>query len=294
MHILTKIFIVLVALLSVLLVPLVVTYVHNEDAYQKRFQAAEAQSAASRSQLEAERASFAANLSRKDTQLQEQGSVNRDLRRQLDQSDRETRELKARITEAEAMDADIRAHLSTLSSAVDAGQTLTESLVNEIRQLRRDALSSERQKVELDEALRESQAELEVAERARRALAEELQRLKDEKAAAIETISRYVAAYGDLAADRNRAAVGGLPDIDLDARIVRVRRMADQSLAEIDAGSRDGVKVGWIVPIGREDFIANLRIIEVDINTATGVIEMENVDTRGRVEVGDRVLIRRR
>ena len=38
MHVLTKVFIVLVSLLSVLLVPLVVVYSHNEDSYKSKFE----------------------------------------------------------------------------------------------------------------------------------------------------------------------------------------------------------------------------------------------------------------
>ena len=46
MHVLTKIFIVLVSLLAVLLVPLVVVFAHNEDSYKEKYQAATVQAAA--------------------------------------------------------------------------------------------------------------------------------------------------------------------------------------------------------------------------------------------------------
>ena len=41
MHILTKVFIVLVSMLAVLLVPLVVVYAHNEDSYKAKYEEAE-------------------------------------------------------------------------------------------------------------------------------------------------------------------------------------------------------------------------------------------------------------
>jgi hypothetical protein len=53
------------------------------------------------------------------------------------------------------------------------------------------------------------------------------------------------------------------------------------------------VKVGWIATVGRGgDYVARLRITAVDINRATGVLEMESEAARGLVSVGDRVLIR--
>ena len=45
MHVLTKVFVVLVSLLSVLLVPLVVVYAHNENTFKSRWESAEAKAA---------------------------------------------------------------------------------------------------------------------------------------------------------------------------------------------------------------------------------------------------------
>ena len=292
MHVLTKIFIVLVSLLSVMLVPLVVTYVHNEDAFKARYQEAEAQRIAVRGTLETAQASFAAASTRRDNEIAERTTTIRDLERQLVQKTQELQAAQARLAEAENLDAQIMGQISILSNAMDAGQKFSESLIGEVRQLRREQLAAERQKVELDEALRDSNAQLEVSQRALRAMQEEAQRLRDENAGVLNRLSQYVAAHGELGDRGRQLATGAMIDVDLDARIVRVRRTAEQTLAEIDAGSRDGVKEGWVVVIGRDDFIANLRITYVDINTATGVVEMENPQTRGRVEVGDRVLIR--
>jgi hypothetical protein len=76
------------------------------------------------------------------------------------------------------------------------------------------------------------------------------------------------------------------PDKTLTANIIRVERSNDQVLVEIDAGSRDGVKKDWAMSIGNKgQFIANLRIINVDINRSTGIVSLED-KSRGLVEVG--------
>src|SRR6185503_20275421 len=60
-HVLTKIFIVLVSLLAVLIVPLVVVYAHNEDSYKRRYDAAEARAASLNSALSAAQAAAGAS-----------------------------------------------------------------------------------------------------------------------------------------------------------------------------------------------------------------------------------------
>jgi len=75
--------------------------------------------------------------------------------------------------------------------------------------------------------------------------------------------------------------------------VIGVRRFGGKTLVEIDAGSRDGVKKGWVMQIGNGgSFIGNLRIDSVDINRATGEISLED-SSRGLVEVGQRATARK-
>jgi hypothetical protein len=65
------------------------------------------------------------------------------------------------------------------------------------------------------------------------------------------------------------------------------------ALAEINAGSRDGLKAGWVLTIGDGGtFIGNLRVTEVDVNRAVGVVELEDASNRGEVRVGQRAVAR--
>jgi hypothetical protein len=294
-HVLTKIFVVLVALLAVLLVPLVVVYAHNENSYQARFQEAEARATASGASLEAAKASHGAAEARRMAENEALTQERTRLQGELADYETEVRRLESRLADAESMDTEINARLSTLALALESSQQLTESLIDEVRLLRKDALASERRSVELDEALRDVRSKLEVAVAARRALAEELQRMKDENATALDTVAQYVATYGQLDTNQVVSLGGVTPDVSLDARIINVRRSADQDLAEIDAGSRDGVREGWLMTVkGSGGFVARLKIISVDINRATGVIELEDAGARGPVEVGQTVYARPR
>lgn len=284
MHVLTKIFVVLVSLLAVMLVPLVVVYTANEDSYQKLHQVAQDRERAASSALTKAEEGFGIQIAQKDAEIERLTGEVVGLQKNLGERQVEIRRLETSLAETEIVNDEIVARLSTLATSVEAGEQLTSSLIEELRDLRRDALASERQKVELDEALRATIANLDVAEEARRFLQEELQRVKEEQARAMDDVGRYVARYGRLS-DDGVARTGTLPDKALIAGVTSVRTKSGQQLVEIDAGQRDGVKEGWTMTIGEGGrFVATIRIIEVDINRSVGVVERRT----GSIQIGQR------
>lgn len=287
MHVLTKIFIVLVSLLAVFLVPLVVVYAHNENNFKARYEQAVSQADVARENLQAAESRHGAVEARLTSQIESLRQSNRDVERQRDDALAQVQQLESELVAAEAVHAEVRAELAKLASGVQTGSQLTTSLVEELRVLRSDALAAERQVVELDEALRDVSSQLDVAIAARRALQEELQRVTEDRAELMGRVSEYVARFGAL--EEEPVAVSIMPDRTLTTTVLSVRRTSDQTLVEIAAGSRDGIKEGWTMTIGRgATFLGNLRIINVDINRATGVVMLEDPE-RGLVDVGDEV-----
>ena len=291
MHVLTKIFIVLVSLLSILLVPLVVVYAHNEDSYKAKYESSSAQAASANQNFQKAQLAHSQSEANLDLQIRELMSTNEALTREREGAAADIRRLEIELAEARSNQAGIRVDLNTISSAVAAGQDVNDSLLAEVRTMRSESLAAERRAVELDEALREISGQLESAVAARRAMQEELQQIKEEHALALQQVATYVEKWGRLDIQIGPSTT---PTVDLDATVVSVRRGAEQTLAEINAGSRDGVREGWVMMIGRDgNFMGNLRIIDVDINHATGVVELEDTSSRGQVEAGDRVYARR-
>ena len=97
----------------------------------------------------------------------------------------------------------------------------------------------------------------------------------------------------DVEQERQLEAAGlaphPLPSRNFDSTVIGVRRENDQVLAEIDVGTRDGVKEGWRGTIAHGGaFIATIRLIEVDVNRSVGVVVLE-AKSRGLVEIGHRV-----
>lgn len=290
MHVLTKIFIVLVSLLAVLLVPLVVVYAHNEDSFRAKYEAAQAMAAAANQNLESARIASAQREAGLQLQIEELSTANQASSREREAASVDVRRLQTALGELNNQQVRITSNLATIASAIKTAQDLIDSLLTEVRTMRAEAADAERRVVQLDEALRDKTSQLDVAVAARRALQEEIQQLKDDHAHALEQVASYRSKYGEIDLNKSPAVVA---NVDLDAKVLNVRRSNEQTLAEINAGSRDGLRQGWVLMIGREgNYLGNLRIISVDVNRATGVVEKEDPN-KGKVEPGDRVYARR-
>ena len=296
MHVLTKIFIVLVSLLAILLVPLVVAYAANEDTYRARWQDVEGQLQAERQLRSSAERAHSAQQTELESQVAEKRSEIRSLNRENDDLRSQIRRVQSDLTQVRAEKAAVEANIATFSSALDGNQEMNRTLLAELSSLRQQAIEDAETVVELDEALRDVSSQLEVADAARRALQEEIQRMQDDEAALTEQLGRYIAQFGDLgdAEDVRVADRAVAPTRNLQAQVLNVRRTEEQTLVEINVGSRDGVEEDWSMIVGSgRDFIGNLRIIEVDISTSVGVLTLEDPDSRGRVEVGHTVYARR-
>ncbi len=295
MHLLTKLFVVLVSLLAVMITPLVAVNAVNEQSFKDKWLAAEQKRNAAIEQLDGEQQARMAEAAAAAVQTKELELRIAQVQKDYDASVAEARRLQGELADARSGQEDIRARIAMMAQTQQAQQQLGETLVAELRGLRTRAVDAERQAVDLEQELGVVRSQLEVAQAARRALQEEVQQLNEERDQAMDTIARYVAYIGELPSARAGAAAGYRPaDRNLSASIVNVRRSEDSTLAEINAGSRDGVQEGWVLTIADGSrFVGNLRIIEVDVNRATGVIELEDTDSRGAVRAGQRAIARK-
>jgi len=197
-HVLTKIFIVLVSMLSVLLVPLVVVYTHNENSFKSKYLAEQLQAATAKDTLAAAQSAWVAKENELNLTNRGLESSNGQLRSELDRAQGDNRQLESRLASTEGQQADFQSRLAMITRSIEEQQKINAALIDETSELRSQSLQRERQKVELDEALRDVTAQLEVAVAARRKLEEELHRLTNEHGQALEQIAGYVAQFGEI------------------------------------------------------------------------------------------------
>ncbi len=300
MHILTKIFIVIVAVLTVALVPLVMVNAANERTFKTRWEDEKVRAAEailSRNLAQAAQAQAQAQYEAINSQLASERQV---LRTKLDDQEATARKLEAEAVGLRARQDDFNAIMKTYAENDKAKTELVRVLNEEIVASRARLTQLEQEFVKLDEELTATRQKLEVADAARRALQEDVQRLQEEKDQAMSKVARYTAWVGELPGGGSQATamIGDstrVPaDRSLTATIINVRRGTDSVLAEINAGSRDGVQNGWVMTIADGGkFMGNLRITNVDVTRSTGVVELEDAQARGEVRTGQKAVARK-
>ena len=307
MHIITKIFVVLVSLLAVAIVPLAVVQSQNQAILKQQVQDRDASLSGVRRDLDAERALRSKTENELQMQVRDLDGEKSRLAADVAQRDARVKGLEAEIAQMRIAQATIQQQVAVLAETDRTKTELTKTLNDELEKLRGRLTDAEKIRIDLEQRVTKADADLEVAQSAVRDLKEQMAALEELKASADQRLSQYEGRYGRLAdasgAAGAPASAGVLPgttaaatfvDKDLVARIVNVRRSPEAVYAEIDAGSRDGVREGWVMTISDGDrFIGRLRISTVDPNRAVGTVELEEPSERGPVKAGQRVVARK-
>ncbi len=282
MHILTKILIVVVSLLVVMLVPLVMVNATNEASFKTRFQAAQTENASLQAQaVSASNARLAAEATL-GAQIRTLEAEAASVRQQFERQSAEARRLQGELDRSASMLAGMAATLGQIEQTGKANVKITEGLIAEADTLRK----RETQLSERTVALEQQVADLRDTEDVLRAeifkLQEQLKESADQRDRDAATIARYEASVGALRT-ASAGEVRRVADRNLRAKVVKVIDDPAGKLASIDAGERDGVQAGWVLTISDgTNYIANLRVIEVDVNRAVGLVELED-PAAGRV-----------
>jgi hypothetical protein len=298
LHILTKIFIVLTSLLSVAIVPLVMLNAANEETFKKKWIDEQANS---------KEAVFAKEAAQRlqETEVRAAMDSATDLRVRLERVTLERDTALSEAVKAAAQMAGtqeqfnrLTANLQVLTESNKVSGDLAAAVISEMNSLRTQLTSALEENNNLDREKSVLQNANEVLTASNRRLKEDLDKASKEKADAQAKVSQFVAQVGDLPGARPgaiRDVTAKVPaDRALSATILGVRRGASGTLAEINAGSRDGVQPGWTMTIADGGkFVGNLRITTVDVNRSVGVVELEDAVNRGEVKAGLRVMSRK-
>jgi vacuolar-type H+-ATPase subunit I/STV1 len=281
-------FVVLVSLLAIFMVPLVVVSTMNQEHWRQDALDMQTQVSAAQSQHRTGQQTFLAREAQLNEQLAKYSQMQQAQVAELEACRIARDEAETRLITAESRIVSLDGVQRTLSQGVKTAEELNRKLVTDLETLRERALTAERRRVELDERLAELDSQLQVAEAVQRALREENTQYKRDQRSLEAAIGEYTARYGSIAGDVLAADEGIAPDRNIEATVLDVARSSERTLVEIDAGSRDGVQDGWVMTVGNGGtFIGRLRIIQVDLNRATGVLTLEN-GSRGLAKSGHR------
>ncbi|MGI9014793.1 MAG: hypothetical protein ACR2GY_11180 [Phycisphaerales bacterium] len=273
MHVLTKIFVVLVTLLAVMLVPLVVVYAKNEGNYRAKYLERDIALASANQALNSANLSYGKQLEAKESEIKMLAQQVATLNGEVQEKNLAMSRLESDLALTKANQSQLASQIQVLASTGDASMKLTDQLVKEASDLRSESLRITRANAELEEKYRDVNREKEILDAANRSLKEEVQRLSEAERNALLQLAAYESQFGKLNVYAGPGPQG--TPIRVTANVVDVRQADGMILVEIDAGQRDGIQKGWelVLGDGNGSYIGKLRIIDVQVNRSVGVAE---------------------
>lgn len=272
LHTLTKIFIVLQALLSVFLLALVVPLAVNQDHWKSKYQTVKGDADQAAASLEAAKALHSAQNAENLEIVEGLKSQITDLQAQASMKDQNLIDVRSRLGDAELRAGEVRAQLDTLTATVNTQASIIETQGEEITERRNESLEIQKRAIELEDQLRDALTRLDVATDAVRILQEQLTR----------------ALKGEDEEPRPGTEPAPVASPNVIGHVLRVtEEPSGIRLAVIDLGSRDGLAENMRFLISRDKkFMGYLTLTTVDINRSIGRIDLEQPD---KVRVSDDV-----
>ncbi|MBL0921175.1 MAG: hypothetical protein IBJ10_03490 [Phycisphaerales bacterium] len=281
MHPLTKVLVVLAALLSIALAALTIAYTGNAERVRAEFQSERelrqaAQDAAARDMTSHE--SERTRLRSENDALQAQIAG---LTSTIDNLQREGARLMADLQNAQAAGLGVQAKIDQLTATNQTLTTLIAQYRTEVTTLRSNELRYAQREIELSDRASDLSGQLEVAVENNRSLQEQLVSLRDQLASAAAGAGAGSTAAGDTIR----------PSFPIQARVTSVRTDATgRVLVQIDAGSNDRLRERMELSLVRgNQFLGKVIVQAVDIEESVGRVDFLSMP-RTEVRQGDMVM----
>jgi DNA repair exonuclease SbcCD ATPase subunit len=285
-HILSKIFVVVAAVLSVLLSGLTMAYAVNADRVLADYSAEQARRQSAEGNLRAETEGASVERSRLNASIS-------DLNNALAARDSQIRELQTGVAreiaakrDAQSQRDEILNKTKVLEETSRTQAKLLEGYRTEVTSLRDSEVVFRQRELELEDRINDLESQREVLEQTMRALQEQLSEVRTTLA-------------GAQTGSTSSAGAAARPFVDsgtlITARIEKIEKdpASGALYATINAGTNDRIRDNMQLYIGRNnEFIGHLIITKTDLNHAIG-----RIDLLGRsvaVQSGDTVLSRLR
>jgi chromosome segregation ATPase len=284
-HILTKVLVVVAAVLSVFLSTLVIAYSLNAGRIVADYQFESNRRAAAEARLASDSATNSDERSRLQRQAQSLTDSNTSLMNQLRDLQRDNARLLGEKNAAEQERQSIQLKIAELGETVKTQTALLRAYSGEVTSLRSGEIQFRQQKLELEDRISDLESQRDV-------LDQNLRKLREQLAEAQQSLAQGQGAAGVVRASSSEdrpfeaAAVlnGRVESLDTD-------KATGATLVKINLGTADKlVKNTQLYAVRNNQFVANLVVIESDLK-----FSICRVDTLGRtveVQAGDLVMSR--
>ena len=285
MHILTKVFVLFAAVLSIMMAALAISYSVNADRVIRDYRDAVARADGAVSALQAQGAanSLQTAAMKKDLDASQDELASRDAdTRRLEASNSE---LRISLRQAEAARESISSKIAQLGVAVETQAKIIDEYKNRITRLTEAELNYRDEKIDLEKTLSDLESQVIVYEQNTRALKEQIEELRG----MVNTTS--VAGTTNTGYQVPTEIAGAPIQGSIDE--VRTDPASGETLVQINLGTNDRIRENSQLYIHRSNgstntYLGDLVIVSVDLNHAVGRISYQ-VPSQS-IRTGDRVL----
>lgn len=262
MHILTKVFVLFAAVLSILMAALSISYTVNADRVVADYRNAMARADLAVNDMNSLRSSSSHLVASKEEELaaarDELASRDADIRR----LEAANSELRIGLRSAESARESITARIAELGVAVETQARIIDEYKNELSRLRRAELDYRDERLDLEKQLSDLESQVIVYEQVKRALEEQLTEVRTTLASA---------STGGAANNAARIAPPEIPGPQIRGSVDQVTNdpATGQLLVKINLGSNDRVRENSRLYVHRnQTYLGELVVFQVDLNHA--------------------------
>jgi len=276
-HVLSKVFIVFAAILSVLLSALTIAYASNSGRLAAEYRASEALAISKSSALDLERVQASERVGVHSTQIANVQGLVTNLNSQVATLQQERAQLEADHQAAVNSSKALENNISQFRETIDTQTNLIAAFREELTTLRDNELAFRRARLELEDRISDLESQNEVLTQTNRGLQEAL-------------------AQAQAQLGSNRGTTGGTTGTgrEINGRVTTVNTdsSTQRQFVQVSLGTADGVRVGSRLTIQRPGlYIADAEVTRVELQSCVAtVLQMNN--SGQTIQSGDTVSLR--
>lgn len=259
MHILSKVFVVFAAILSVLLSALTIAYASNSARLVGEYRTSEAKASSATAALSLERTQSSERAGVLAAQIADiQGTVT-NLQSQVASLQQERAQLESDLQAARTSRDALEANISQFRETIETQTNLIAAFREELTTLRDNELAFRRQRLELEDRISDLESQNEVLTQTNRGLQEAL------------------AEAQRRGGTTSTGTIGGQREINGRVTSVSTDSQTSRQFVEVSLGTADGVRVGSRIEISRPGlYIADAEVTRVELQSCVATIRQTN------------------
>jgi hypothetical protein len=265
-------FVVLQVILSIALTAAVVVYVSREDATLASLKASNTAKAAAEAERDAAVTAMTAATNNATAIQEAKNAQATQLNSNITASQQQIADLNVRLAKADTSNATAQLEITRLTEGLKAATDTTANLNQTVAQLRTSSDEAVKKSAEMSGQISDLDNRLQVTERERRNLAEQLAESQTQG----QKLSDALQKAGIRLDARNPAPPTG---VAINGVIRDTRKIADVPYATISVGSADDVQRGMeFKVVDNGQFLGTLTVDTVEQQEATGVLKGPKID----------------